>query len=232
LNALAAAAVSAGPMRWSGFYAGGHVGGAWSDNRWSDPFGSTTSAGLVNVAGFGDTIHGTGPLAGVQAGINWQTGSWVVGFQADWSKTDIRGENTCFSGIGGMNCQQIINAVATLAGRAGFAWDRALAYAKAGAAAADLNYLLLGNTAGDTRGTGTTQFWAWGWTVGGGLEYALSDHWTAMIEYEHISLNNAVSFPAVASVNTQSLSIRQSIDTLKLGVNYKFDWPQWPAGRS
>ena len=34
----------------------------------------------------------------------------------------------------------------------------------------------------------------------------------------------SVSFPTVAMVNSQAIVIRQSIDTLDLGLNYKFDW--------
>ncbi|MGA7485536.1 MAG: hypothetical protein WBW74_01145 [Xanthobacteraceae bacterium] len=31
-------------------------------------------------------------------------------------------------------------------------------------------------------------------------------------------------FPTVALVNAQSIAVRQWIDVVKLGVNYKFDW--------
>ncbi len=54
---------------------------------------------------------------------------------ACWSKTDLRGENTC-SGVGGPRCQSIINNVGTVTGRLGYAWDRAMLYAEAAARAA------------------------------------------------------------------------------------------------
>jgi opacity protein-like surface antigen len=102
-----APAVSVTPMNWAGFYIGGHLGGGWSDDQWSDPFASGPSGlGAVNVAGFGDTVHSTGPLGGAQVGANWQRGQWVFGVQGDVSATDLRGESTCFSGIGGINCQR------------------------------------------------------------------------------------------------------------------------------
>ena len=212
-------------MDWRGFYVGAHAGGAVSNDRWSDPYGATLRAGLVNVPGFGDTIHGTGPLGGAQAGINWQIGHWLFGFQGDWSAADLRGENTCFSGLGGLNCQHTIKSLATAGARVGFAWDRALVYAKAGAAEAEIDYVLLGDTAGNSRGFDIASVSAWGWTAGGGLEYALTDHWTTICEYEHIDLGEIpVPFPGIVRIRNQTTQVSQTIDTFKLGVNYKFDW--------
>jgi hypothetical protein len=36
-------AEASAPKNWTGFYVGGHLGGGWSDDRWSDPFGSAPS---------------------------------------------------------------------------------------------------------------------------------------------------------------------------------------------
>lgn len=218
------------PMNWSGIYVGGHLGGAVSNDRWSDPFGTTMRGGLPNQAGFGDTIRGTGPLGGAQAGLNYQVGNWVFGFEGSWSAADVLGENTCFSGLGGLNCQQVIKSIATGSGRLGYAWDRALVYAKGGGAQAKINYALLGNTNGPTRGDGTADVTGWGWVAGGGLEYALTDHWTTVCDYEFVNLGNiSAPFPSVALVRNQRIHVKQSIDEFKLGVNYKFDPPISPV---
>jgi len=229
-DAALASAAPVAPMNWTGFYVGGHLGGAIGNDRWSDPFGPTISFGLVNVAGFGDTVHGTGPAGGAQAGINWQSGPWVIGLQGDWSATDIRGENTCFSGIGGLNCQSIVKDVGTLAGRFGYAWGRALIYAQGGGAEGRIAYTVLGETAGNSLGVGITSVSAFGWVAGAGLEYALTDNWTTVFDYEHIDLGTiGVNFPSVGLVNAQTIGIRQTIDLVKLGVNYKFDWRGFAA---
>jgi opacity protein-like surface antigen len=218
--------VATAPMNWTGFYIGGHLGGGWSDGDWSDPFGTSPSGpGHFNVAGFGDTTHAIGPLGGGQVGANWQTGPWVFGVQADASAADLRSNNTCFSGLGGINCQHIVDSLGTLTGRVGFARDRSLIYAKAGGARTDTTYNLDGNSNGNTLGTGSTTMVAGGWTVGAGLEYAFTDNWTTLFEYDHIGIGGVtVPFPTVAMINAQNISIRQSIDIFKLGVNYKFDW--------
>ena len=220
-----AAVVASGPMNWTGFYVGGHLGGGWSDAQWSDPFGSTVGpGGFLNVAGFGDVTHATGLLGGGQIGGDWQMGRFVVGVEADADAANMRGENTCFSGLGGINCQHAVSALGAITGRLGFAWDRSLAYAKGGGAWTDTSYNLLGNTGALTLGTGGTTLDRWGGTVGGGIEYALTNYWRALAEYDHIGVPSAtVSFPSVAVINTQPIGVKQSVNLFKLGVNYKFE---------
>jgi outer membrane protease len=222
-----AQAFARGPMNWSGLYVGGHLGSAWSTAAWADPFGATNSPdGSLNFPGFGDVTKAPGPLGGGQVGANWQFGPWVYGIEGDASYTTLRGDNTCFSGIGGINCEHVVNVVATLAGRAGFAWDRSLFYLKAGGAWTNTTYNLDGNTAGLTLGLGSSHIDTLGWVAGIGLEYAITDHWTTHFEYDHIDLANATpSFPGMPVINTQRMAISQSVDTLELGVNYKLDWP-------
>ncbi|MGB7178217.1 MAG: outer membrane beta-barrel protein, partial [Xanthobacteraceae bacterium] len=178
------------PMNWSGFYLGGHLGGAWSNAGWSDPFGPTIHSGFENVPYFGDLTQAHGPLGGGQGGLDWQTGPWVLGLQADADYATIRGDNTCFSGIGGINCEHQVNALATLTGRAGFAWGRSLFYVKGGGAFASTAYNLNGNTNALSLGTGSTTIDTFGWTAGIGLEYAITDHWTTSFEYDHIGLGD------------------------------------------
>jgi opacity protein-like surface antigen len=213
------------PMNWTGFYAGGHLGGGWSNDQWSDPFGSAPSGlGAVNIAGFGDTTRATGPLAGGQAGYDLQRGHAVFGVQADASAADLRGENTCFSGLGGVNCQRIVNALGTLTGRVGYAWDRTLGYLKAGGALASVGYNLNGNTNAIAQGTGSTSATTMGWTAGGGIEYALTDCWSTVFEYDHIGLSSAsLAFPTVTAVNARTPAVQQDIDVVKLGINYRFN---------
>lgn len=214
---------AATPMNWTGIYVGGQLGGGASDDRWSDPFGTTkTPSGGTNIPGFGDKIHSTGPLAGGEFNANWQTGQWVLGVQADANWADIRGENTCFSGIGGIDCQRIVDAVSTVAGRVGYAWNRSLLYAKAGGAWAETTYSLNGNTNILHLGTGSTNATSSGWVAGAGIEYAITNKWTTMFEYNHIGLDSVtVPFPTVALVKAQNIGVSQSFDVVKLGLNYK-----------
>jgi opacity protein-like surface antigen len=213
------------PVDWTGVYIGGHLGGGFSDAKWSDPFGSTTVATMsgkfTNLAGFGDTTHAPGPLAGAQIGVNWQTGPWVIGAEANGDGANLRGENTCFSGLGGVNCQHIVNGGFDLAARGGYAFDRTLLFAKAGGAWTSTRYNLLANTGAIEFGSGGANQFSAGWLLGAGLEYKLNDRWSTSFEYNHIGLNAHVTFPTVEEVNRFNIGVQQSVDVFKLGLNYK-----------
>ena len=171
-----------------------------------------------------ETVVGsaTGPLAGGQIGANWQLGHWVLGVQGDGSWADLRGENTCFSGLGGLNCQRFVDALGSVAGRVGFAWNRSLLYAKAGGAWIDTTFGLQGNTNAQLLGNGLSRAAAFGWLAGSGLEYAITNTWTTTFEYDHIGTDSiTVPFPMVGIVNAQNIGVRQSVDIAKLGLNYK-----------
>jgi opacity protein-like surface antigen len=223
---VSAPSTASGAMNWTGFYVGGHIGGGWSDDRWSDPFASTPGPpGFINVAGFGDIIRATGPLGGGQIGANWQLGSWVLGVQADASAADITGQNTCFTGLGGVLCGRTIHASGTVAGRVGYAWNRSLAYVKGGGAWVDTAYSVFGNTNALSLGAGSTTLDNCGWTIGAGVEYAITNQWTTFAEYDHVgAFSTTVPFPTVAVIDANSIAVKQSANLFKLGVNYKFDF--------
>ena len=220
-----AVVATAAPMNWTGFYVGGNVGGGWSNGNWSDPFGAAPSGfGGTNIPGFGDTTHAMGPLGGAQAGFDLQKGPAVFGVQADASAASLRGENTCFSGIGGIDCQRVVNWLGTVTGRVGYAWGRSLAYVKGGAASTIATYNLDGNTNALALGTGSTGVTTWGWTVGGGIEYALTDNWSTILEYDYIGVpGTTAKFPTVAVINAQNIAVGGAINVVKLGVNYRFN---------
>jgi opacity protein-like surface antigen len=225
-----ASILAAAPMNWTGLYAGGHIGGGWSNDHWSDTFGSAPSGlGATNIAGFGDSTHATGPLAGGQIGFDLQKANAVFGVQADASAANLLGEGICFSGLGGINCQRAISALGTITGRVGYAWGRSLAYAKAGGALVAASYGLNGNTNAVSLGTGSSGGTALGWTAGGGFEYALADCWSTVLEYDYIGVSNtSLAFPTVAVVSTNNTTVQQGINMVKLGVNYRFT-PGWIA---
>ena len=54
-----------------------YCGWAWTDTTWTDP---RANANLISNNGIG----------GGQVGYNWQTGSWVLGAEAQASGTHIR----------------------------------------------------------------------------------------------------------------------------------------------
>jgi outer membrane immunogenic protein len=179
---------------WSGFYLGGHVGGAWSSEEATDI--ATGARVSTDPDGF---------IGGVQAGYNWQADRWVFGIEGDWSWSGADGGNT----LVGLPFSSDHSWYATLTGRVGYAWDNWLWYVKGGAAWADKEYTYGGlGTISDTRV---------GWTVGTGLEFGLTPNWSAKIEYNYLDFGKDTytfgAFPI--DVDTQ-------VHLVKAGINYRF----------
>jgi opacity protein-like surface antigen len=210
---------------WKGLFVGGHLGGMWGKNYWSDPFGSTEiMPNAVNIAGFGDKIRQTGPLAGVDINMNWQTKQFVYGVSASISDADIRGENTVFSGLGGINAKSKIKSIATIAGRVGTTLNSALLYINAGASRVNTDYQLNGNTLALSLVTDSETVSNWGFLGGLGVEYALNEHCTATLEYDYTRLpHENIAFNKIEVIRDYPITVNQNLNLFKLGLNYKFD---------
>jgi hypothetical protein len=219
---------SASPVNWTGIYLGGTMGAGSGDGKWKDPYPSTTFFGFTNQAGFGDSDHATGPLLGGRLDANWQIDNFVVGLEADANWADIRGQNTCFSGLGGVGCGRAVNAVYDVAARGGYAWDRTLAFIKIGGALVDTKNSIFGNTysyfvgTGPVTGNGQSHETPGGLLIGAGFEFAIDDDWTTTFEYNHIGgLNSKPSFPSVTVIGATPQSVSQSLNFINVGLSYK-----------
>lgn len=215
---------SAALANWKGIFVGGHVGGVWGKSNWTDPFVSTPAGSLMNIAGFGNQLRETGPLGGVDLKLNWQTGQVVYGLGASVSGADIRGENTLFSGLGGVNGQAVTNYFGTLIARLGFAYDRSLFYVNGGSAWLNTTYKINANTGVLTFGSDSESKNTWGWTLGAGIDYALTDHWISSVEYDYVRIpHTTISLSTVDLGNTQPIAANQIMNVFNVGLSYKFD---------
>jgi opacity protein-like surface antigen len=158
------------PWSWTGFYVGGHIGGALEYSNLQDPFGAVS---------FGDSVTTTGFIAGGQVGANYQIGNVVIGATADLSWVTSRGDETCFGVTGGKlfasNCSVDPTLFSTFTGRLGYAFGRTLVYAKGGAAWEQTSVdMAVNNNPGQHFLASSNSYGEWGWTAGGGVEYALT----------------------------------------------------------
>ncbi len=228
------------PWNWSGLYLGGHVGAALAATDIADPFGPSI---------YGDNVRSPGFIGGGQAGYNYQIGSLVFGMEGDVSGAVSDGTNTCFAFSGNTvssTCRVRPNLYATLTGRFGYAVGRSLLYAKGGAAwthgAADMVF----NNNGPQPEflTSASSLDATGWTVGGGIEYALTPALSAKIEYDYLNFGSQnVDAPYVAGnkfgLVAPVTSAVERVHQAKLGLNYRFGTDgevlpavAWPASLS
>jgi len=197
---------------WTGFYIGGHIGGAFS--RDNNNFGATVTGGNNNDGRF---------LGGVQVGADYQFAntSWVVGIEAQYSWLD-RNNNSGFVFPGGFTSFNDRRALGSVTGRVGYAWGPALVYGKGGYAYADTRDQLLG-VAGAPVAFGFDRGHRDGYTVGGGVEYMFAPSWSAKAEYMYYRFDSSrfVTPLALAPFG----SFRDEEHTFKVGLNYRFGWP-------
>jgi outer membrane immunogenic protein len=231
---------------WTGCHLGAHVGAGWSRTSYSETPPSPYNPAVVPAGTSLGFDSDASVLGGVQAGCDYQfAGNWVIGLGGDFSWTDIKhsGIDPFFDGKNGsqVRVNGRTDQLATLTGRLGYSWDRVLLYAKGGGAWARDEYniqnlvFMYGGPCGST--TQILDFFAcnpaggasrFGWTVGVGAEWAFADNWSMFAEYNHYGFGNkGVSFTDPNNTNNPLLvlDVKQDIDAVKLGINYRFRAP-------
>lgn len=238
---FATAALAGDPNNWTGAYVGAHAGYGWS--AW-DGKQEYTDAALVPLAPFGPfdtsshTINANGALAGGQIGYNYQIGSVVVGVEGDGSWADLKGSGSMFPypqdpnrgtavGTPGWNFDIKNDWLATARARAGWTTGSLLFYGTGGVAFGGLkeSHTISGYPWSTTL-LGTRDETKTGWTAGAGVEWVLTEHWSAKAEYLFMS------FPGVGGItnwdtkqfgpSTDGFKGDFNIHTADVGINYKF----------
>jgi outer membrane immunogenic protein len=198
----APAYVPAPIYNWTGFYIGGHVGGAFGGDH--------------NLAGFTRNGNDGVFMGGVQAGYDTQFApNWVFGLEANYSFLDTNGDPFVNRGLG------------SVTGRLGYTWGPALLYVKGGYAWADTR-----NTGGFGGGTfSDTHIGRDGYTVGAGLEYLFTQNWSGKIEYQYYNFGHANAIFTDANLNQTIVGFTNDEHTVKVGLNYRFNWGAPVAAR-
>jgi outer membrane immunogenic protein len=190
---------------WTGFYAGGHLGGAFGKTSWIDPF-----------SGFSDSPSFGGVIGGAQVGVNYQVDAAVFGLEGDFSGASLRGSSTDGAGFSHSTSTYWTS---TVTGRLGYAFNRALLYGKGGAAFANERDTVtdpFGNSA--TAGTATRT----GWTAGAGVEYALDHNWSARVEYDYLGFGSQSFTVGGPVLGALPASVSMNIQRAIAGINYRF----------
>jgi outer membrane immunogenic protein len=254
------------PYNWTGLYVGAHFGGGLAQTQWTDnnPLVCISFPCAANEAG---SHNATGPLGGVQFGYNWQFGHWVLGVEGQYSFAKLNGDHQnnvvgtdafgpavfTFNSVDRLSSK--VDGIGTIAGRIGFAsesMDRTLFFVKGGAAFAREQYAdqFSASATECIVGTGTCAILFsesgafngsqnnWGWIAGIGLEYGLTENWSANIEYNYLGFgtktvnlqgtlcqqNLTGPSPTLTCTSiSRPFDINQNMQLLKFGVNYHFN---------
>jgi len=234
---------------WTGFYVGGNAGYAWTKSTDTVTGVSGSAPGLITSGSVASSLalDPKGFIGGGQIGYNWQPSTmWVFGLETDLQWADLKSTvalpgATDASRI--MTANEKLNWFGTVRARVGVTpWDRALIYVTGGLAYGHVNLstaltrvslvtgantcVLPGGGANNCE-NGSAADTRVGWTVGGGLEWALSGNWSLKAEYLYYDLGNIShsmtdpNFPG--TVFNASAGLKGSI--ARAGLNYRFGGP-------
>lgn len=207
-------------INWTGFYLGLNVGGGWG----------TTQTAVDNLAV--SNLSAQGIIGGAQAGFNYQLGNIVMGLEADGEWSGIKSTGPC-ANIFGCTQNNKLKWEADVAGRLGYSFDKFLPYVTGGWAWANFNRSASvpvgNNNGGNDFDVATSNGTRSGWLLGVGLEYAISNHWSAKLEYNFMDFgteNTSVVFTGPGLGNRpytlSGVTFKDEYQTVKAGLNYKF----------
>jgi outer membrane immunogenic protein len=207
---------------WSGCYAGAYVGWA-AENQWTATDLNGFAPGGVGQWNFSPGNEGIG---GGTLGCNWQANNWLVlGIEGEGGFLHVEGSGPqplivvppggSFGSVS--DTSRVGTGYGLVGGRVGLAFDRLLLYGKLGVAFFDSTAIIT-----DANNPG---FFATGrkfqspFTVGGGAEYAIFDHWTGKFEYMFVDRGTSFNACDGAFCWKQDPSTTHIV---KIGLNYKF----------
>ena len=206
------------PFNWTGFYVGAQAG--YQFGKISGPFENSAQTGSAPYS-----IDTDGGVFGGFAGYNHQFSNFVVGAEGDANfvvgtkKTDRNlpftffgaGAPAGFADIGG---EQTWNASLRL--RAGYAFDRFLPYVTGGVAFGNVKTFYAPAGLPDALTQETDRV---GWTIGAGMEYAITDHILARLEYRYADLGKKSFTNIPLNVHDE---VKATTSTVLAGIIYKF----------
>ena len=178
-----------------------------------------------------------GPFGGVYAGYDQQYGQLIAGIVADFnwgnvtsserSSPIIQNNGTPFSVSSFIDSNQEIEWFGSLRGRAGVQLNRIVLYATGGLAYGNVTYSALTRfpPVGDFEYPAYLSDTKWGWTLGGGLEVAITDCLTWKIEYLYYDLGSEsfVANPVPANPPFQvSYDWETTFHTINTGLAFHF----------
>jgi outer membrane immunogenic protein len=242
---------------WTGFYVGANIGGGWGHQNINYTPNDPASSVVINTFQYlvsGDSFGLSGVVGGLQLGYNYQFNrNWLIGLETDFDGTGIKGsgQTSYAGGLEFSSAAERVKWFGTVRARLGYLpADNLLTYFTGGFAYGKVEDTASFMTANggnisitgaggfgvacgppattNTCYAGSSSDTATGWTLGGGLEYALWQSWTVKAEYLYVSLNGKTATELgtpVAGLTQSSLNAnygRTNFNVARAGLNYRF----------
>jgi len=243
------AAYYVAPFSWTGLYGGVNVGYGWGDPQITSSALSTVSGPAVGPTVVSAAAVGSGrsssALGGFQLGYNLQTGWWVYGVETDLSVTRLQatdpGAVTLARFNDGVNQAVLqsstsptasIDWFGTLRARLGYSWNRALLYGTGGLAYGSTRLTDGGQFNGFSGNGGTITTFNTpglpgnavvkaGWSAGGGIDYAYTNHIILSLTYLHVDLGSQSVLSGLTRQNPGGTTVVNG--STNTSTNFNFD---------
>jgi outer membrane immunogenic protein len=207
---------------WTGFELGAQIGGGVGQ----------TSVNLFDVFNFSNSYSDSGVFGGLHVGFNYQLmGPIVVGVQGEYNFAGITGNA---SAVPLNYLTTSIREFGSADARIGYAFNNLLVYAIGGFAYGDIRNAINFSPSGILFPV--NRFFAanrYGFDVGAGLEYNFFGNWTARAEYRYYNWGTRgfadAGFGNPVTIAIPNHTSKETLQTGRLGLTYKFAWPYAPV---
>lgn len=212
---------------WTGCYLGGSVGGGFARKNITDPVQLVQDSflGLGSTVGIATaSVSPDGVVIGGQLGCDYQfASSWVIGMEGAASGARMVASTTLGLPLGAPDTALVkarTDLLASVTARIGYAFDNVLLYAKGGGAMAGDRFNVTGSFMDMPFGFEGLQDRV-GWTIGAGVEWAFSPHWSTSIEYNYYGFGRrTVAMLDNSNEFMGTVDVGQNIQVVKVGVNF------------
>lgn len=224
--------VAYAPFSWTGFYVGFNAGYGFGGDNEVETRGIDDDDDDFRSR-FGD-LEREGFIGGLQLGYNWQVNNIVFGLETDIQYTDLEDERTQFRGGDQFRSSysQHLEFLGTFRGRLGLAFDRTLLYITGGLAYGGVDNEVDFRSGGITAFRGREDDIRVGYTIGGGLEYAVTNNISLKAEYLYYDLGEDDVFAGVRAPFTGRgyfSEFRNDGHIIRGGINFRFGAPAAPV---
>jgi outer membrane immunogenic protein len=254
---LGATGSFAAEYSWTGFYIGLNAGYGWGDPDYSVAPDDQSAALFLrsHVVPVSSSTAVSGGAAGFQLGYNWQVSpKWLAGIEADFDWSNVRGTSSttveaAFTDTVNHSFENKLDWLGTLRARIGLLPSEnllvfatgGLAYGRTKASQSTTNiddhgvyfqgvfpdgstFFCVGGVCTNATDSQTSV----GWTLGGGVEYAMSKSFTFKFEYLYVDLGDQTfhaqsqSFGGAPDPGSIAVTFNNSYNFVRGGINFKF----------
>lgn len=197
---------------WTGFYIGGFGGGYFGRSN------SVNTAGTIST-----TVSPGGPTIGGFVGFNYQLSSFVLGAEAEggWIGASANTNYVNPANNNVSNYRAAYDWESRVRARVGYAFDHFLPFIAGGVSFSNTKATYVG-VSYNSNGNPSIDKSETGWNIGGGVDWAIDNHWILRAEYIHDEYGRW-NFPFSNISNSfGNRRISTSADSVRAAISYKF----------